>query len=441
MKPQNRKMKFQAFAFMSRAVFKTAVFLMLWVPPAESAFILQTKNKQALIDLEGLKTKKGAYFTAVDMYGDNRGFVQIKKVGTTKAIGILTIGRMGRGWSLVPVSRSRVLAVKKAAKKKSARRIAGIRREKIKNSLRKSRLLRRKKLAAQRRRESERMRMAEMKRRQRDRYPASYDSRERDWDDFEDSSWRSYQDPARENNRYPPQQEFQDRQSNSSYQDSPPPGDYKEPWARERESSHNNPPLSQDHREYEGAGQTSEASLPRGLPTGWTFGATPRLEYNFMRVGPRHEQPYTMKGFGWGLSAFADVELNHFMRMEGALGFKKFSVSIDGDVCGQRRGCSFQTDFLYAGGKIKLNAARFQKHRLWMAIEGDLMYLINESNNVIKQETLDTLHGSLGLAIGIDWNVGPLILPLSVSGGLYMPPSKTIIRYGFGLQTGLGYRF
>ena len=404
-----------------------AIAFALSALPAESAFILQTKRKQALIDLEGIRTRKGAYFTAVDNYGNNRGFVQIKKIGPTKAIGFLEMGRMKRGWVLVPVSKSRALAVKESARRKAVRRIASIRREKIKNSLRKSRRLRQRRLSAEQRREDERRHIERLRRRP-SRHPASYEN-DRNWDDFEDSSWSSYEgEPS----------SFE----NSQYHPAPQPSrDYKENDFSPPPQAQNQLQPSSDDTDETGAMESSGDLSAKPF----VLGVAPRMDYNFMRVNPSSEDPsYTMKGLGWGLGLFAEREFNRFMAAQAALGWKSSSVYIDGDTCGQRRECFFETSFLYGSAAVKLNAAHFKKHKLWVGIEGDLMYLINdtdESNNVIKQDTLGLFHGSLGLALGLNFDMEPFVFPVALKGGIYMPPSKTITRYFFGLQAGFGYQF
>lgn len=409
------------------------LFLSLLVLPTESAFILQTKNKQALIDLEGLRTRKGAYFTAVDMYGNNRGFVQIKKIGPTKAIGSLEMGRMKRGWSLMPVSKSRVLAVKKSAERKAVRRIARIRKEKIKNSLKKSRLLRQRRLSAEKRRESERHHIEQLRHRP-SRHPASYEN-DRNWDDFEDSSWSSSYDDRSSSLEDSPYRSSP--QPDVSYQDIPPEENSVQPSTNYED----NLQQSTDYRAHDPSPPEPRDNLSH-KPFGFHLGIAPQMSYNFMRVDPSSEEPsYTMKGLGWGLLLFANKELNRFMSAEGSLGWKSSSVSLDGDTCGQRRDCLFETSFLSAGAHIKLNAAHFNKHKLWIGVEGDLMYLINESNNVVKQDTLGLIHGSLGLALGMNFQMESFFFPVSLKGGIYMPPSKTITRYFFGLQAGLGYQF
>ena len=117
---------------------KTIFFLVLsgfisLIPSSQAAMILKTKNKQALIHLEGLKTKRGSYFEAVDLYGNKKGLLQIKKVGKKKAIGILSLGRIGKRWSLEPVSKKR--AVAKIKQKRRATKMALIQKEKIKKKI------------------------------------------------------------------------------------------------------------------------------------------------------------------------------------------------------------------------------------------------------------------------------------------------------------------
>ena len=78
---------------------------LLSINSSQSAVILKINNNQSLIHLEGLKTKKGSYFEALDLYGNSKGLIQIKRVGNKKAIGILKLGKMALKYSLEPKSK------------------------------------------------------------------------------------------------------------------------------------------------------------------------------------------------------------------------------------------------------------------------------------------------------------------------------------------------
>lgn len=86
-------------------IYLLTFLLALFAISTHGAVILKTKNKKALIHLEGLKTKQGAYFEVLDLYGKPRGLVRISKVGDKKAIGFLQAGHMEYKWSLEPKSK------------------------------------------------------------------------------------------------------------------------------------------------------------------------------------------------------------------------------------------------------------------------------------------------------------------------------------------------
>ncbi len=123
---------------------------LLFLPfSVESAVVLKINNNQALIHLEGLRTKRGAYFEALDLYGNSKGLVQIKRVGDKKAIGTLKLGRIGLKWSLEP--KSKRWAISKLRKYKMALlQKQKLKRKRFIQQQRKKRLLAQKRRNAQR---------------------------------------------------------------------------------------------------------------------------------------------------------------------------------------------------------------------------------------------------------------------------------------------------
>jgi len=84
---------------------------------------------------------------------------------------------------------------------------------------------------------------------------------------------------------------------------------------------------------------------------------------------------------------------------------------------------------------------QFDNHKLWLAGGGVLMQPLAKSNNILKPESFSPFHGTLGLGAGVDFALGKLIVPVSVRGDLYMPPTRTVTMGAVGLQFGLAYKF
>ncbi len=373
--------------------------LVVFAPNGRAVVVLKVKNKQALIHLEGLKTKRGAYFEVVDLYGKKRGLVQIKKTARTKAIGVLKQGSMVKMWSLEPISAKKAIAMQKRAKR--AVKIARIQKEKIRRRLAGGKSLRRQ---AQRK-------IAQRKRLQRGRAgkrrPASYGGEEYILSDLPETSDQSDEVLGYDS--------FETAQDESLFPE-------------EGENS-------QDGGAFSEAEDSETAQK-------FILGLTPHLEYNFMKVVPddKDKAEYFMRGLGYGGFLFIDAPLNRFLRAKGSLGYTKFEVSAPAGKCGKREGCSVLAHYLSAGLNLKLKFFDFNSHNFWLALGGRLLQPLAYSNNVLTQESFSPFHGNVGLELGADWNMGRFAIPISLRGNLYMPPTKTIIAGTVELNVGLGYK-
>ena len=378
--------------FLSFFMFFTFI---LFAPNSESAIVLKTKNKQALIHLQGLKTKKGAYFSVVDSYGQKQGIVKIKRVAHTKAIGSLEYGTMAKNWSLEPMSKKRVMAVQQKAKRKAMRQ-ARIQREKIKRKLAaQKRLMKKKKLA--------------QKKRAIRRKLAFYDGEEYKIDDVPEDT-NSQSDEI------------------LSY------GSYNvEDLGLSEES------VSESH-----GGKINIMGEDHGPKSIRRFivGLSPRLEYNLMRVSPPRNQPaYLMQGIGYGLFFVSDFSLNNFIRTEGSLGAKRFAISAEEEKCGKQGGCFLSVYYLSAGLNLKLNLMEFAQHKLWLAGGGNFMLPLAYSNNILSKRSFSPVHGTLGGGFGLDFTFGNWVVPVSVRGDFYMPTTKTTMTGIGGFHLGVAYKF
>ena len=126
------------------------------------------------------------------------------------------------------------------------------------------------------------------------------------------------------------------------------------------------------------------------------LGFATRFEYNFMKLNPPGNSPqYLMHGPGYGGFVYADFSLNNFIRTEGSLGFKRFSISTEGNNCGSREECSLKINYAVASGNLKLNMIKFDEHQIWGAFEGALIYPVTKSNKTpIKEKSFAGFHGN-----------------------------------------------
>ncbi len=388
-----------------RIILKILFFIFvstLFVANSEAVIVLKVKNKQALIHLEGVNTKRGAYFEAIDLYGKKKGILQIKRVGQKKAIGVLKWGKIAKRWSLEPISKNKALAVKKMAKRKV--KLALIQKKKIKRKLAKQKILLKKRMAAKR------------KKQRRRRSIASNNQEEYILNDMP----KEFQEFPSDSSDYQSQEVLADDSG------------YEEEGFR---SSDQNQDKNFDFQEVYDA-------EPKG-PKQLSAGIAPRMEFGLMQVNPNHNPGYMATGLGYGLSVFADFALNNLIRTEGSLGFKRFAVHADENKCGERRGCSVEINYITAGLSLKMNIMDFNDHKLWGALEGVLMYPMRPpvSNQILENESFDPPHGTLGLALGTDITMGNFIFPISFRSGFHIPPSKGAVVGNAGLQLGVAYNF
>ena len=366
--------------------------LILLSPNSEALVVLKTKGRQVLIHLEGLKTKKGAYFTVVDLYGKNRGIVKIKRVAHTKAIGVLKGGYVTKRWSLEPISRSKAVAIQRKAKKREVRRLARIQKEKIKRKQAHKRRMKRKRLA-QRKRVS-------------GRGLASYDE-ERVKNLSEDSS----------------EQYIMNDFSENSQGQSPEVLSYS---SDKRNSSQVGIGDQDDYLDPDEVGGDSVEIISQEDSKPFIFGLAPRIEYNLMNVTPpRRRTGFLMHGLGYGLFAFSDFSLNNFIKAEGHLGVKRFSASADAGACGLRNGCAVSIYYLSSGLYVKLSVMDFSGHSFWLSGGGVLLLPLAYSNNILERISFSPFHGAVGGGVGFDFSFGESwVVPVSLKGHIYMPPYR-----------------
>ena len=295
-----------------------------FVPGSQAALILKTKNNQALIHLEGMKTKRGSYFEVVDFYGQKKGLIQIKRVGQQKAIGVVKSGSIGKRWSLEPLSERR--AVAQIQRQERSLKIARIQKEKIKKrlALKKKRLALKRKIALKKKRLALKRKIALKKKMIRKRRAAR-----RALASYEGDSEHILDDLPEENL-------YQSQEVLSYGADSSFAGEEGFSKGGDETFPSGNANQNLYHSVHPGPSRVS-------------LGLSPRFEYNVMNVNPEEENPsYLMRGLGYGLFAYFDFALNNFVRTELNLGWKEFSVGTEGQNCGNREDCTLKME-LYCG--------------------------------------------------------------------------------------------
>ena len=403
-----------------------SLFLFVFVfflPGAGAVIVLKTKEKKALVLLEGVRTQKGAYFNVFDLDGNKKGMVQMNRVAKTKAIVKLKTGSIAKKWSLKPISEELAVHQLKKNQKRKAR-IARIHRDQIKRKValkkkqlekeKNRRLAFKRELEREKRKKLARMRSLEKKRklarkkRAIKRKLASYSLEENVLEDLgeeiepQSSEVLSYELPADSSHTQPDQEEYQVSD------------------IEEEESD-----LSQEEKKL------------------FKWGVLPRLEYNFMKVSPHRSSDYLMEGLGFGAVLSTVFSVNHFMDLGAHLGGKSFFVKAEEEECGQAGGCSLELYYASAGLNLKLHLLQFYGHKLWLMGEGILLQPIAYSNKVpnLTKESFSPFHGTMGGGLGVELNFGKLTLPISLDAHIYMPPTETTLTGSAGLQFGLFYKF
>ena len=371
-----------------------AVFLMVFALNSGAVIVIKVKNKQALIDLQGLKTKPGAYFSVIDVYGQKQGVVKLKKVAHTKAIGHLEHGTMASDWSLKPISTKTALSIKNKAKQESLRQ-ARIQREKIKRRLAYKKAKRRQKMLAQRKRELRRK-------------IASYEEQ----DILIDLEPENNNSPSQEILSYDSSYDFNsDRSSNIT----------------RFNNSASQPATSP---------QKSVMNLSR-----LRMGIAPLAEYGLVRMTPEKKTPpYWMKGMGYGGLFFVDFFVNNFLKAEGSIGGKLFSVKADAKDCGDND-CLLDMIYILGGLNLKLNLLKFSQHNLFLVGGGTLMWPFCRENTVLEENACSPPQGTMGGGLELDFNFGKLSIPVTLRGDVMLPFTKTVKMFIPGARLGIAYNF
>ena len=372
------------------------LFFAFFAAPSQGAVVLKVKNSQALVHLEGMRAGKGSYFEVLDIYGERRGIVNVKRAGKKKAIVALKWGRIKKGWSLEPTSKKQALnQIKQDGEGKKSRQ-ALLKKKRLKKKRRLARL-EKQKLKRRARRKRMRKRRLARKRAAAHRRLASVEP---------------YEDAYTEPEEYL----INDNQlsgGGNPADNVPAPEDSLLPSSEEMR---------------EGGG---------GISFPFTVGVQPEGGFDLLKIKPRARAPVSsLSGLGYGGKIFFSAHVNDFLSVEPQIGYRKYSVS--SKDCDERGGCFLSLDYVTAGADLKI----YLTGNFWAGARGVLMYPLQYENKTdLKEESFEGLHGTLGGALGYDIAVGNLIAPVSLHASLFMPHSKTVSFYSVGLAFGLGFQF
>ena len=408
---------------MSKLLYLLFSFLIILPASSYSALILRVKNKKALINLQGVKTQKGAFFKVYNLNNKKTGLLKIDRVSQTKAIGTLKIGAMSRKWNLEPVSkRTALVELKKAFEKKQ--KLALIQKEKMKRRIAKRKTLERKRRLAKkeylekRRQQLERRRLA-AKKKSLKRKIASFSLEEDVLEglDIEDGMEQSDEILSYSTNR---ESDFNENEPESSSFD----------------RSSNYPEI-----------ETNRVKKNKSQAGYFDLGLHLSPQFNYMKVKSTNTDipPYNMTGLGGSLHLHSLFSYNSFLEIGALLGYRYFSVSTPEGSCPRDEGCSLLVHYLSAMAHFKFNVLKFNRNTIWFLTEGSLMLPLAYLNRIpnLKEDAFESLslHGTIGAGLGIDFKVGNWIIPVSMNGNLHMPLSQTTLLLTGGLQTGLRYQF
>ncbi|MCZ0932546.1 MAG: hypothetical protein OXJ52_05280 [Oligoflexia bacterium] len=399
--------------------------LIFFLPIAGAVVVLKTKEKKALVLLEGVKTQKGAYFDVFDLNGNKKGLARMDRIAETKAIVSLKSGSIAKKWFLEPVSKELALYELKKERKRRALS-ARIHRDQIKRKVafkkqrlkkaKKRRLALKKQLAREKQRKLARMRALDKKRRLAKkkraikRKLASYSLEENVLEDLGEETME--QSPEVLSYEIPSQSD----EAQANLEESKAPVIETEPELIE---------IEKDKSDF------------------FTVGILPRVEYDFMKVSPLSASDYFMSGLGFGAVLSTGFALNPFIDLGANIGAKRFSVSAGEEECGRAGGCSLLIYYALASVNLKLNLIQFYGHKLWLMGAGTLLQPLVYSNKVpnLTKESFSPFHGAVGGGLGLEFNFGNFTIPVSLDAHIHMPPTQTTLTGNVGLQFGLSYKF
>ncbi len=367
--------------------------LLFIISPAQGAVIIKIHNNQALIHLEGLKTKKGSYFEALDIYGNSKGLVQIKQVGNEKAIGVLKLGKIGLKWSLEPKSR----------------RWATSKFRKYKTVLIQKQKLKRKQLAQQKRRKDQRQ-------------IASY-NREEEYlmDDREQFSQQKRRKAQRQMAPYNREEEYLMDDRELSFSDS------------DNYNSNIDSYNSESKKDTLLMGPSNSANI--------TVGLQPLGTFNFMKISPKKSKDnILMKGLGYGGRFFIETSMNKSLSFSGYMGYQRFASESENE-CGKSKRCSLKVDYVSAGLSLKFSPINKKSLKLFAGLNGSILYplgYINKAN--ISKESFG-LHGTLGPILGANLLFGNFTIPININVDVIIPPTVTAMTVIANFSLGVGYKF
>ena len=416
-------------------MFRVLVLFILafFLPSASAVIVLKTKEKKALVLLEGLKTQKGAYFDIFDLEGNKKGLVKMDRVAETKAIVSLKTGSIAKRWFLEPVSKELALYELKKEKKRKALS-ARIHREQVKRKVafkkqklekaRKRRLALKRRLEREKQQKLARMRVLDKKRRlarkkqEIHRKLASYSLEENVLEDLGHS------------------EEMEQSSEVLSYDVSPQSEQVIQEETESYEASSQPVQTVQEEQMFKPERRRNKSSF-------FKLGLMPRLEYDFMKVSPLSSSSYFMSGIGFGAVLATNFSLNPYVDVGVNIGAKRFAVSTGEEECGQIDGCSLLVYYASAGVNLKLTLLQLFGHKLWLMGEGTLLQPLMYSNKVpnLTKESFSPFHGTVGGGLGLEFNFGNITMPISLDAHIYMPPTQTTLTGSAGLQFGLSYKF
>ena len=376
--------------------------IVLWPISSDSALILRVKDKKALIHLQGVHTREGAFFRIYNLDNNKKGLLKIDKVSQTKAIGTLKVGSMSKKWNLEPVSkRTALMELRKASQRQQ--RQAMIHREKLKRRLARKRAMQKQQRLAK-------------KKRALSRKVASYSLEENVLEGL-DIGEPEEEQHSEEILSYSNPSEADTTEDYPSFEE---PADY--PTMNTKQVRKN----------------TRQGDV-------FQLGLNFNPQFNLMKAKPNNGTNYDMKGVGGSVYIQALLSSTSFLDISGMLGYRYFSVSSPEGTCPQDDGCSLLVHHLAAMGHLKFNLLDFNNKTLWFSTETSLIIPIAYRNHVpdLNKEAFESLSllGTLGAGIGIDFKIGQWILPLSLNGSVVMPISQTTLILSGGLQTGFRYQF
>ena len=407
------------------------IVLLAFSLPSGAAIIEKVKEDKALIDMDGLKTKVGSYYVAIDTNERKKAILKIVKVADTKAVGMVLYGTIKPDLFLERVSSDKARLIQQ-----KARKLAQIKKKKKREA--RLRNIKEKRLA--------RIKKQQWKKRQAQRRLASSGILDDlpDDPDAQSSEVLSYGEEKEEErvSRYEDERrsyDYADRMKYQDYKDRRSRYDGEDRRSRYDEEEDRDRRKRRSKKEEDDRDDLEEEEVV--VSKHGIVGIHGAPQYNLFKMTPETKSAYSMYGLGGEGGLFFDFYLMSFLRVGGSLGYRRYDVSTR--TCGQDPGCFVKMNLFTINADFKLNALKVAAHDLWLSGGGFILVPVTspKQNINISRKSFSPFMGGASFGLGADLNFKNVTIPLGFKAQIHLPLSKAGTILSGSLFTGIGYQF